>query len=71
MSGDPPAVGAEARAVESGVDDPLRDVEYKYAVGARNYALLLVNGDPPIIDVDDLKKLDKHGMEQDGIYQLL
>jgi hypothetical protein len=50
---------------------PLRDVEYKYAVGARNYALLLVNGDPPIIDVDNLKKLDKHGMEQDGTYQLL
>lgn len=36
-----------------------------------NYALLLVNGDPPIIDVDDLKKLDKHGLEQDEAYQLL
>src|SRR5260370_19480095 len=50
---------------------PLRDVEYKYAVGARNYALLLINGDPPMIDVDDLKKLDRHGLEQDGSYQLL
>ncbi len=50
---------------------PLRDVEYKYAVGARDYALLLVNGDPAIVDVDDLKKLDKYGMEQDEGYQFL
>ena len=50
---------------------PLRDVEAKYAVGSRNYASLLVNGDPPIIDVDDLNKLDKHGLEQDGTYQVL
>jgi|HubBroStandDraft_1064217.scaffolds.fasta_scaffold257246_1 hypothetical protein len=50
---------------------PQRDVEYKYAVGSRNVALLLVNGNPRIIDVDDLKKLDKHGMEQDDSYQFL
>jgi hypothetical protein len=34
-----------------------------------NYGLLLVNGDPSILDVDDLKKLDQAGMEQNPLYQ--
>lgn len=34
-----------------------------------NYGLLLVNGDPKILDVDDLKKLDRTAMEQDSWYQ--
>ena len=34
-----------------------------------NYALLLVNGDPKILDVDDLQKLDRSAMEQNVIYQ--
>lgn len=35
-----------------------------------NYALLLVNGDPKLIDVDDLQKLDQHAMEDDPMFQL-
>jgi len=53
------------------VEYPLRDMDYKYAVGSRSEALFLVNGDPPMLDVDDLTKLDKRGMEQDEGYQLL
>ena len=34
-----------------------------------NYGLLLVNGDPPVLDVDDLKKLDRAAMEQNPMYQ--
>ncbi|MGA7463510.1 MAG: hypothetical protein WBW69_24960 [Candidatus Korobacteraceae bacterium] len=34
-----------------------------------NYALLLVNGDPKILDVDDLQKLDRAAMEQNALYQ--
>lgn len=34
-----------------------------------NYALLLVNGDPKILDVDDLQKLDRAPMEQNGLFQ--
>ena len=34
-----------------------------------NYGLLLVNGDPPILDVDDLKKLNRAEMEQSPLYQ--
>ena len=30
-----------------------------------NYGLLLVNGDPKVLDVDDLKKLDQAAMQQD------
>ena len=33
-----------------------------------NYALLLVNGDPKILDVDDLQKLDQSAMQQDAMY---
>jgi hypothetical protein len=36
-----------------------------------NYGLLLVNGDPKILDVDDLKKLDRTAMDQDTWYQAL
>jgi hypothetical protein len=50
---------------------PLRDVAAKWAVGSRDHALLLVNGDPPIIDVDDLNKLDRHGLEHDGTYRAM
>ncbi len=34
-----------------------------------NYGLLLVNGDPNILDVDDLAKLDRSSMEQNPSYQ--
>ena len=34
-----------------------------------NYALLLVNGDPKILDVDDLQKLDRSAMEQNSLFQ--
>lgn len=34
-----------------------------------NYGLLLVNGDPAILDVDDLKKLDRAPMDQNPMYQ--
>lgn len=34
-----------------------------------NYALLLVNGDPNILDVDDLQKLDQAAMQQDALFQ--
>jgi len=34
-----------------------------------NYGLLLVNGDPNMLDVDDMKKLDVAAMEQDSWYQ--
>ena len=34
-----------------------------------NYALLLVNGDPNILDVDDLQKLDRAAMEQNAQFQ--
>lgn len=36
-----------------------------------NYALLLVNGDPKILDVDDFKKLDHAAMEQNGFFQAI
>lgn len=36
-----------------------------------NWALLLVNGNPPILDVDDLSKLDMTGMELDGAYRAM
>ncbi len=34
-----------------------------------NYVLLLVNGDPAIIDVDDLQKLERPAMESDPAFQ--
>jgi len=34
-----------------------------------NYGLLLVNGDPKMLDVDDLKKLDQTAMQQDSMFQ--
>ncbi len=34
-----------------------------------NFGLLFVNGDPKILDVDDLKKLDQTAMEQDPMFQ--
>jgi len=34
-----------------------------------NYGLLLVNGDPKILDVDDLQKLDRAAMEQNPMFQ--
>lgn len=36
-----------------------------------NYVLLLVNGDPRILDVDDLQKLDRAAMEQNAFYQAI
>ncbi len=36
-----------------------------------NYALLLVNGNPQILDVDDLQKLDRAAMEQNPMYQVV
>ncbi len=34
-----------------------------------NYGLLLVNGDPSILDVDELQKLDRKGMEENPMFQ--
>ena len=34
-----------------------------------NYGLLLVNGDPAILDVDDLKQLDQAAMDQNPMYR--
>ena len=34
-----------------------------------NYGLLLVNGDPKVLDVDDLKKLDQEAMQQNSLFQ--
>ena len=34
-----------------------------------NYGLLLVNGEPRILDVDDLQRLDQQTMEQDPLFQ--
>ena len=34
-----------------------------------NYGLLLVNGDPKVLDVDDLKKLDQAAMQQNSTFQ--
>ena len=34
-----------------------------------NYALLLVNGDPKILDVDDMQKLDRSAMDQNSMFQ--
>ena len=36
-----------------------------------NYGLLLVNGDPKVLDVDDLKKLDQAAMQQDAMFQAI
>ena len=36
-----------------------------------NYGLLLVNGDPAILNVDDLKKLDRAAMEQNPFFQAI
>lgn len=36
-----------------------------------NYGLLLVNGDPRILDVDDLKKLDQSAMQRDPMFQAI
>jgi hypothetical protein len=36
-----------------------------------NYGLLLLNGDPPILDVDDLTKLDRAAMEQSPMFQAI
>ena len=36
-----------------------------------NFGLLLVNGDPNFIDVDEMKKLDQAPMDQDVLFQAL
>lgn len=36
-----------------------------------NYVLLLVNGDPKVLDVDDFQKLDRAAMEQNGFFQAI
>jgi hypothetical protein len=49
---------------------PVDEARVMYPLRANeNYGLLLVNGDPAIVDVDDLKKLDRAGMEQNPLYQ--
>jgi len=49
---------------------PVDVARVKYPLRANdNYGLLLVNGDPAILDLDDLKKLDRSGMEQNPLYQ--
>ena len=50
---------------------PVDAVQVLYPLRANdNYALLLVNGDPQIIDVDDLQKLNHQAMEDDPMFQL-
>ncbi len=34
-----------------------------------NYGLLLINGDPAVLDVDDMKKLDQAAMQQDPLFR--
>jgi hypothetical protein len=49
---------------------PVDEARVMYPLRANdNYGLLLVNGDPPILNVDDLKQLDRAGMEQSPLYQ--
>jgi len=49
---------------------PVDAAEVFYPLRANdNYGLLLVNGDPKILDVDDLQKLDRAAMEQDPMLQ--
>ncbi len=49
---------------------PVDVVRVMYPLRANdNYGLLLVNGDPAVLDVDDLKKLDQAAMEQNPLYQ--
>lgn len=51
---------------------PVDAAQVMYPLRANdNYGLLLVNGDPNLIDVDDMKKLDQSPMEQDTLYQAL
>jgi hypothetical protein len=49
---------------------PVDEARVMYPLRANdNYGLLLVNGDPAIVDVDDLKKLDRTAMEQSPLYR--
>jgi hypothetical protein len=49
---------------------PVDVVRVMYPLRANdNYGLLLVNGDPNILDVDDLTKLDRSSLEQNATYQ--
>jgi hypothetical protein len=49
---------------------PVDEARVLYPLRANdNYGLLLVNGDPAILDVDDLKRLDRAAMEQNPLYQ--
>jgi len=36
-----------------------------------NYGLLLVNGDPPVINVDNLQELDRAAMQQNPMFQAI
>jgi hypothetical protein len=36
-----------------------------------NYGLLLVNGNPPVLDVDDFEKLDRAAMQKDALFQAI
>ena len=50
---------------------PVDGAQVLYPLRANdNYALLLVNGDPKVIDVDDLQKLNHQAMEDDPMFQL-
>jgi len=49
---------------------PVDEARVMYPLRANdNYGLLLINGDPAILNVDDLQKLDRKGMEQNSLYQ--
>jgi hypothetical protein len=51
---------------------PVDEARVMYPLRANdNYGLLLVNGDPPILDVDGLTKLDRAAMEQNPLYQMV
>ncbi len=82
VAGAPPAAVAFTRAFyqESGGQvgimsafkslGPVDVAQVFYPLRANdNYGLLLLNGDPKMLDVDDLKKLDRTGMDQDTWYE--
>jgi hypothetical protein len=51
---------------------PVDAAQVMYPLRANdNYGVLLVNGDPKILDVDDLQKLDRAAMEQSPQYQAI
>jgi hypothetical protein len=51
---------------------PVDEAQVFYPLRANtNYGLLLVNGDPAVLDIDNLKQLDRKGMEENSMYQAI